>query len=122
MKLFTGILIVISVLTTSLLSTSQAAQPTQYVIQHRIVTRSVPVLVNPHKIPRFKLLRGNPHRVAHFLTNDDDDFIDDDGIVTSYRRRDLQKIEHEDDISEDIRWRLFLARQMALLKYREAHG
>ena len=39
--------------------------------------------------------------------------------MTAYRRRDLNKIEHDDALPEHIRWKLFLARQMALLKYRE---
>ena len=32
------------------------------------------------------------------------------------------RVERDDVISERIRWRLFLARQAALLKYREVHG
>jgi len=58
------------------------------------------------------------------ITVDDDDVIvvQEDDLATGYRRRDLNKIEHEDGISEKVRWRLFLARQLAMLKYREVRG
>jgi len=57
-----------------------------------------------------------------FANDWDDDFLEVDDVITSYRRRDLNKIEHDEGISEDVRWRLFLARQLALLKHREVHG
>lgn len=61
--------------------------------------------------------------MSHFLLDDDeDDFLDDDGIMTPYRRRDLNKIKHEDGISDRVRWRLFLARQLALLKFHQKFG
>lgn len=88
--------------------------------QHRIAIRNVPVYVSIPRIPKFKVLRGNPHLFSHFLLDDsDDDAVDDEGIMTPYRRRDLAKIEHPDDLSHTVKWRLFLARQLALLKYRE---
>jgi len=79
---------------------------------------NVPVRASVPRIPRFKLLRANPHRLTHIINdNSDDDFVDDDSLITSYRRRDLAKIEHQEVLPEHIRWRLFLARQAALLKY-----
>ncbi len=123
MKKLLGILIAM-MMTASQASTNQNGnvhygKPIATAIQPKTVTRSVPVFVSSHKIPKFKLLRGNPYRITHRIIDDsDDDFIDDDGIITPYRRRDLQKVEHEDDISENVRWRLFLARQLALIKYR----
>jgi hypothetical protein len=47
--------------------------------------------------------------------------MDDDGVITSYRRRDLQKVPEpkDDGLSENVRWRLFLARQLAMMKYKE---
>ena len=95
-------------------------KPIATVAQRPIVTRSVPVRVNVQKIQKPKLFVGNPHKI--FATDWDGDFLEIDDVITSYRRRDLNKIEHKDDISEKIRWRLFLARQLALLKHREVHG
>jgi hypothetical protein len=90
------------------------------VVQPQTVTQKGPVLVKT-RIPKPKLFRSNPHRKTHFLLIDDNDdvFVQDEDLATGYRRRDLTKIDHEDGISEYIQWRLFLARQMALLKYRE---
>lgn len=125
MKHLLGILVVILMIGTSQASTSQYGNGKSTVIsvQHRTVTRNVAVLVGPPRIPKFKLLRGNPHRITHLVLNNwDDDFVDDEGIISPYRRRDLNKIEHEDGVSDNVRWRLFLARQLALLKYREAHN
>lgn len=93
--------------------TATAAQP-------RTVTRSVPARANIPRIQKFKILHSNPRGVA--INDWDDDFIDDDGVITSYRRRDLSKIEHPDDLSERVRWRLFLARQLALIIHRNKFG
>ena len=73
------------------------------------------------RIPRFKVVRSNPHKVSTRILNyDTDDFIDDDGLITSYRRRDLQKIVNDpDQLSDYIMGRLATARQAALAKYRE---
>jgi hypothetical protein len=106
-------------LTTSLVANGKElyGKPTATVAQRPIVTRSVQVRV---KIQKPKLFVGNPHK--NFVTDWDSDFLEVDDVITSYRRRDLNKVEHEDGISDDIRWRLFLARQLALLKHREVHG
>jgi hypothetical protein len=128
MKRLLGILTVTVITTASQASTIQNGnvlygKPTATAIQHQTATRNVPVIVSSPRIPKFKLLRGNPHRITHLIIDDwDDDFVDDEDIITPYRRRDLIKIKHPDDISESIRWRLFLARQLALLKYRNKFG
>ena len=97
--------------------------PTVIATQPKTATRNVPVLVSSPRVPKFKILRGNPHRVTHIIIDDwDDDFVDDEGIITPYRRRDLTKIEHPDDLPHHVRWRLFLARQLALLKFRAKFG
>jgi len=46
----------------------------------------------------------------------------DDSIHRSYSRPKLEELDDDNDLPEYIRWRLFLARQLALLKYREIHG
>ena len=56
------------------------------------------------------------------MDDNDDDVVQNDDLATGYRRRDLNKIKHDDGISEYVRWRLFLARQLAMMKYRELHA
>lgn len=99
------------------------AWPTLSAIPHQTVTLNGPALVKS-RIPKPKLFRNNPYRKTHFLLIDDDNDIDiqDEDLATGRRRRDLTKIEHPDGISEQMRWKLFLARQLALMKYREIHG
>ena len=90
--------------------------------QLRTAIQSVPVHVKAPRIPKFKVLRSNPYRYSKITIDDVDYEIDDEGLISPYRRRDLNKIEHEDGISDRVRWRLFLARQLALLKHRELHS
>ena len=72
------------------------------------------------KIPRFNLLRSNPFRLTSVFEDPDNEvFVDDDGLISGRRRRDVHKTEHRDGISPRIKWKLFLARQVALIKYRE---
>jgi hypothetical protein len=67
-----------------------------------------------------KLLRSNPYRVSFLLSNKNDTtVIDDDNVQVGYRRPQIVTDTVEDDISDTIKWRLFLARQLALLKHGE---
>jgi hypothetical protein len=80
------------------------------------------------RIKKPKLLRSNPLRKSLIISGvspSDLDGIDDEDIYVSYRRPELVKnkyYEPDDDLPEDIQWKLFLARQVALMKYREVHG
>ena len=119
MKLYRNILIAMLMTLISQASMSQSGKehfgkPTVIVAQPQTVTRSVPGRV---KIVKPKLFVSTPFHRADDL----DDALEDD-IITSYRRRDLNKIEHEDGISEHVRWKLFLARQLALLKHKQVWG
>ena len=70
-----------------------------------------------------RIVKSKVHRAQPFgLDDSDDDIVQNDDLATGYRRRDLNKIEHEDGISEYVRWRLFLARQLAMMKYRSLHS
>ena len=129
MKRLLGILIATVMTMTSQASMSQSGnehfgKPTHIAVQPKTATQNAPVLVK--RIAKPKLFRANPHRLSHFALIDDQDdiFIADDDLATGYRRRDLGKIEQQEEapLPEHIRWRLFLARQMALLKYREIHS
>ena len=129
MKRFIATLIVLGIIGTSQASTilTDGTQKVT-VLPAKTAIRNVPGRVNsPPRIPKFKVLRANPHKVVHRIIDDsDDDFMDDDSVITSYRRRDLQKVpepkDNNDELSENVRWRLFLARQMAMMKYKEKFG
>jgi len=116
-------------ITMTILMTSLAAngnelygKPTATVAQRLTATRSVQVRVSVPKIQKPKLFVGNPRKNLVFADDWDYDLGEVDDVITSYRREDLSKIEHPDGISENIRWRLFLARQLALLKHKEIHS
>jgi hypothetical protein len=60
------------------------------------------------------------------LEEGDDCFCEELALHVAYRRpelvQDAKIVDDDDELPEHIRWRLFLARQIALAKYREAHG
>jgi len=121
MKQFIGILIVTLIMTSSQASTmskngGRYTDTNRYATQQPIVTRSAQARA---RIQKPKLFVGRPHKVNAY--DYDDDFLDADDIITTYRRRDLTKLEHDDEISEKVRWRLFLARQLAMMKYHSLH-
>ena len=55
---------------------------------------------------------------------DDSDLIIDDGVTygRNLRSRDFGKLVEDDELSDHVKFRLWLARQMALAKYKEVHG
>jgi hypothetical protein len=93
-------------------------KPTVTVVQAQTVTQSAPAHVKHRRIVKSKVQRVQPFG----MDDNDDDVVQNDDLATGYRRRDLTKIEHPDGISERVRWRLFLARQLAMMKYRELHA
>ena len=88
------------------------------VAQHPTATQNVQGHAKHKRIVKSKVQRAIPFG----MDDTDDDIVQNDDLATGYRRRDLTKIEHPDGISEHVRWRLFLARQLALFKYREING
>ena len=123
MKRLLGILTAILLTGTSLVSMSQSAtdsnkKPLVSVAQRPTVIPNVQARVKYKETVKAKTQRAVPFNAD----DSDDDYAQSEDIATGYRRRDLTKIEHEDGISERVRWKLFLARQLALLKYRELHG
>ena len=78
------------------------------------------------RIPKPKLLRSNPLRKSLILGGSDpSSTIDDEDIITGYRRRDLDrsyKLEPIDDLSDYVRFRLALARALAMEAYNKAHA
>lgn len=98
----------------------------------KTATKNESVRVNRPRIAKPKIFRSNPYRATYYAVNPDkveDIDIDDDAKITGYRKRDLQKLRVEptqDDpegiITEDIKWRLFLARTAAIIRYHQIHG
>ena len=70
------------------------------------------------------LLRSNFSRVIVLNLEDEDwEIYVTEGIHRGYNRPRIEdNLLEEDELPEYIRWRLFLARQLALLKYRQARG
>jgi hypothetical protein len=75
-----------------------------------------------------KLLRSNPAKFSLFVLNDNDDDtdLDDDSIITGYRRKDVDKSHtlkplEDEELSDYVTVRLFLARAKALEKYRQTY-
>ena len=89
-----------------------------FVAQPQTVTPNVQGHVKHKRIVKSKVQRAQPFGID----DNDDDIVQNDDLATGYRRRDLNKIEHEDGVSEYVRWRLFLARQLAMIKYREINS
>jgi hypothetical protein len=125
-----AILLIITIAMTSLAAngTETIGKPKVTVVQHQTATQSGRVRVSVQKIQKPKLFVGNPHKITVFADDWEDDFFEIDDIITAYRREDLQRIhtdttqDNPEGLSEYIQWRLYLARQLALMKYREVHG
>ncbi len=117
------LLITTLILSTAAKGNTQYAKPTVTVVQPLTATQKGRVRVSVQKIQKPKLFVGKPYKITAFADDWDCDFLDVDDVITSYRREDLQKIYQDiDELAESVRWRLFLARQLALLKYKEIHG
>jgi hypothetical protein len=71
-------------------------------------------------VPKVKLFRSNPHKV--YVDTDVDTEVDDSELMSPYRRQDLFKIVALDDVGDNVRWRLFLARQLAVLKHQSVYS
>ena len=76
------------------------------------------------QIKKPKLLRSNPLRKS-FIVNGIDTDIDDEDLITVYRRKhefnDLRNQIDDMELSDEIKFRLFLARVKALQKYKEIY-
>lgn len=99
---------------------TMASQSTMDTDAHvQTVTRKEQQFARPHiKIP--KLFRSNPYRLLSYINNPEDGtFVCDDDLLTAYRRRSVVEKKSSNDLTDYVKFRLFLARNMALLKYRE---
>lgn len=119
MRRFLSILITIGMVSLSHSSIAQSGNESSTLLtntKHNVV-RNVP------KTPKLKLFRSNPHKLSQIIDDDsDDDYVNDDYIMSPYRQRDLAKVVQVKDINDNVRWKLFLIRQAALLKHKETWG
>jgi hypothetical protein len=112
-------LLIMTVLMTNLASGNEnIGKPIAIVAQVQTATPNAQGHAKHNRIVKSKVQRAQ----SFGIDDNDDDIVQNDDLATGYRRRDLTKIEHEDDVSEYVRWRLFLARQLAMMKYREVHN
>jgi hypothetical protein len=112
------ILLTATILIASLASGNESiGNPSATAVRQPIATLNAQARVK-HK----RIVKSKVQRAQLFGIDDLEEVDQNDDLATGYRRRDLNKIEHEDGISEQVRWRLFLARQLALMKFREIHS
>ena len=87
-------------------------------------TSTKPNVVRAAKVPKLKLFRSNPYRYHKiYVENDDEVTVDDEDLMSPYRREDLFKIvEVDDDLPDRILDRLALARQRAVELHKQKWG
>jgi hypothetical protein len=71
-----------------------------------------------------KQTQNQPLRQQSKFDLEDSDLILDDETTYGRNRRSQEfgKLVEDDDLSDYVKFRLWLSRQMALAKYRKAHG
>ncbi len=83
------------------------------------------LLIKRPSLSKASLLRSKPIRVIVLELEDSELEVElEDSAHRGYSRPRVQD-DNEDDpdyVPEHIRWKLFLARQAALIKYRQIHG
>ena len=79
-------------------------------------TSTKPSAVRVAKVPKVKLFRSNPYRYHKIYVEDNDEVtVDDEDLMSPYRREDLFKIvEVEYDLPDHILDRLAAARKRAV--------
>ena len=78
------------------------------------------------KTKKQNLLRSNikPVLITHSLTDEELEYETDDWLYVSYRRPEVVRsnVVDDSDLSDYVKFRLWLARQLALKKYQEMHS
>lgn len=112
MKRFASILSIIGMICLSQSSIAQtgSASLTQLTSTKPSVVRSV------HRVPKVKIFRSNPYRVHHIvIDNNDEVTVDDEDLMSPYRREDLFKVvDVDEDLPDRILDRLADARKRAV--------
>lgn len=108
----------ISILIMSLMTIASQNVAAQSGLEYSTQPMSMKQRVVRH-VPKVKFFRSNPYRFNRIYIDDQDEVaIDDEDLMSPYRREHLFKVVHVDGISDNAKWRLFLIRQLALLKHR----
>jgi hypothetical protein len=82
-----------------------------------MLTKNVQGHVKIRRVPRFNILRSNPHKISWIINNPyDEHYVDDDSIVFG-RRRKLDFEVKDDELSDYVKIRLMLARMKAMKVY-----
>lgn len=76
----------------------------------------------PAAVKKVKIFRSNPHRfmAIRFAGMNPWAVVDDEDLAPIQRRHRFN-VEPDSDISDRVRWRLWLARNLAIRKYLETH-
>ena len=87
-------------------------------------TSTKPNVVRAAKVPKLKLFRSNPHRYHKIYVEDNDEVtVDDEDLMSPYRRGDLFKIvEVEEDLPDRILDKLAAARKRAVELHKQKWG
>lgn len=73
--------------------------------------------------PKSSPLRSNPSRQVVINFEGDEYFLElEDYVHRGYSRFKIRELNSSDNLPDDIKWKLFLARQIALSRIREIHG
>jgi hypothetical protein len=93
---------------------------------HRLQKPTLKVTPKPLPLKRTTKRLLSQLQLRSDLDDSVDDFAGELDLHVAYRRpelvRDIKIVDDDEELPEHIRWRLFLARQLALAKYREVHG
>lgn len=110
-------------------NTIQVPSPnTITVLPVKTATKKGPVHANSliPRVPKPKLFRSNPLRKSLILGGSDPiNTVDDEDYLVNTHRRPIENKKNKDadqDLPEHIRWKLFLARTAALVRYKQLYG
>ena len=92
--------------------------------KNRIVIKSESVRPVVRLPAKPKLLRSNPHRFTAIRLADSDPWVtpDDEMLAPAQRRYRYPDLQQDDQVSDYVAMRLWLARQLAIQKYLETHS
>jgi hypothetical protein len=109
---------------------SQLSQQLLLLPQLQVLLQKLKLRRTKRSLPKVHLLRkthlkqtpNQPHQpLSNLSLDDNDDFIIDDEITFGRNRRseEFGKVVQDGELSDYVKFRLWLARQMALAKYKE---
>lgn len=116
MKRFLSILIAVGMICVSHSSTAQTG--------NELSTQLTSTKPNVVRVAKVKLFRSNPYRYNRiYVDNNDEVTIDDEDLMSPYRREDLFKIvDLDEELPEHILNKLAAARKKALDVYQKKWG